>query len=225
MGCRRSLSRVPAEKPGHTALTNHCFPHKVTAPGSKLISNSKTQPATAMNIIFPIFLVFILFFLVYYFLKARISSDVDSHVSVNLPKTVKVDRRQHPRTDVNWPVTMETPGGTVEARVNNISLNGAFVCCEKPLPVGEVFHLTMIVPDNEPIAATAQVVWSNVNVPDEKVVNRGMGVRFLQRSERHIQFVRQLFQESDESATGSNRRGSHLDGLLLTLSCGWPAVS
>ena len=171
-----------------------------------------------MNIIFPIFLAFILFFLVYYFLKSRISSDVDSHVSVNLPKTGKVERREDPRTAVNWPVTMETPGGTVEARVNNISLSGAFVCCEKPLPIGEVFHLTMIVSDDEPVEATAQVVWSNVNVPDEKVVNRGMGVRFLQRSERHIQLVRHLFQESDKSAASSKGRGSHLDGLLLTLS-------
>ena len=160
-----------------------------------------------MNIIFPIFLAFILFFLVFYFLKARISSDADSHVSVNLPQNVKVERREHPRTDVNWPVTMEVPGGTIEARVNNISLGGAFICCEKPLPMGEVFHLTMIVPENEPIAATAQVVWSNVNVPDDKVINRGMGVRFLQRSARHAQIVRQLFQEGDESVAGSKGRG------------------
>jgi hypothetical protein len=160
-----------------------------------------------MNIIFPIFLAFLLFFLVFYFLKSRISSDVDSHGSMSLPPKAKVERRQHPRTDVSWPVTMETPGGTVEARLNNISLSGAFVCYEKPLPVGEVFHLTMIVPDHEPVAATAQVVWSNIHVPDEKVVNRGMGVRFLQRSDRHNQIVRQLFQENDESATRGKEKG------------------
>ncbi len=55
----------------------------------------------------------------------------------------------------------------------------------------------MMGPDNEPVIATAQVVWSNVNVPDEKVINRGMGVRFIKMSERHIRLVRQLFQESD----------------------------
>jgi uncharacterized protein (TIGR02266 family) len=160
-----------------------------------------------MNIIFPIFLAFILFFLAFYFLKSRISSDVDSHVSVNLPQQVKVERREHPRTDVNWPVTMEVPGGTIEARANNISLGGAFVCCKEPLPVGEVFHLTLRVPDNDPIAATAQVVWSNVNVPVDKVINRGMGVRFIQRSDRHTEIVRQLFQEGDEWAAGSKGKG------------------
>jgi hypothetical protein len=47
------------------------------------------------------------------------------------------------------------------------------------------------------VIATAQVVWSNVNVPDEKVINRGMGVRFIKMSDRHIQFVGQILQESN----------------------------
>jgi uncharacterized protein (TIGR02266 family) len=92
---------------------------------------------------------------------------------------------------------METSDGTIEAEIKNISLGGAFICSKKPLPIGEVFRLTMMGPDNEPVIATAQVVWSNVNVPDEKVINRGMGVRFIKMSERHIRLVRQLFQEND----------------------------
>jgi hypothetical protein len=52
-------------------------------------------------------------------------------------------------------------------------------------------------PDNEPMKATAQVVWSNANVPEEKVINRGMGIRFIKMSDRHIQLVRQIFQETD----------------------------
>jgi hypothetical protein len=58
----------------------------------------------------------------------------------------------------------------------------------------------MVSSGNEPVPATAKVVWSNVQVPDEKVVNRGMGVRFLKMSDRHIQLVRNLFQGSDEPA-------------------------
>jgi hypothetical protein len=55
----------------------------------------------------------------------------------------------------------------------------------------------MIGPNNEPVVATAQVVWSNVNVPDEKVINRGMGVRFIKMSDRHIQLVGQILKESN----------------------------
>ena len=90
---------------------------------------------------------------------------------------------------------METPEGMVEANVITIGPSGAFIRCEKPLPPGEVFHLTMTGPDNEAVAATAKVVWSNVNVPSDKVVNRGMGVRFMKMSDRHIQLVRKIFEE------------------------------
>jgi hypothetical protein len=34
---------------------------------------------------------------------------------------------------------METPEGTIEAEAKNISLGGAFISCEKPLPMGHVF--------------------------------------------------------------------------------------
>jgi hypothetical protein len=53
--------------------------------------------------------------------------------------------------------------------------------------------MTMTGPDNEPLIATAEVVWSNENISEEKVINRGMGVRFIKMSERHLQIVRQLF--------------------------------
>jgi Tfp pilus assembly protein PilZ len=73
-------------------------------------------------------------------------------------------------------------------------MGGAFICCNDPLPVGTIFGLTLVIQDEEPLAATAKVVWSNVNVPIERVVNRGMGIRFIQMSDRHIQLVRHLFQ-------------------------------
>ena len=143
------------------------------------------------------FLGFVLVLAVYYFLKAHTGSDLDYRTSVKSPQKVGEEKRQHPRADINWSVSMETPDGTIEAEVKNISLGGAFICCKKPLSLGEVFRLTMIVPDNEPVIANAEVVWSNVNVPDEKVINRGMGVRFIKMSDRHIQLVRQIFKESD----------------------------
>ena len=142
----------------------------------------------------------ILGYYVYYFMKVGGRFGLDYQPSVKLPQRPRAETRQHPRTDVNWPVSMVTSDGTIEAEAKNISLGGAFICCKKPLPIGQVFSLTMIGPDNEPVIATAEVVWSNVNVPDEKVINRGMGVRFIKMSKRHLQIVRQLFQKSESSA-------------------------
>ncbi len=150
-----------------------------------------------MYIIIALLMGFILVFVVYYFLKVRISSDLDFPTSVKLSQDVGKQKRKHPRTNINWPVSMETSHGTIEAEIKNISLGGAFICCQQPMPLGEIFHLTMTGPDNEPVTATAEVAWSNVNVPDEKVINRGMGVRFIKMSDRHIQLVQKIFKESD----------------------------
>lgn len=129
----------------------------------------------------------VLIVLLYYFLKGR----------SKLPRGVGEEKRKHFRVDINWQVLMETSDGIVEAEIKNISLGGGFICCKKPLPLEKVFPLTMIGPDNEHVIATAKVVWSNVNVPNDKVINRGMGVRFIKMSDRHIQLVRQIFQEDD----------------------------
>jgi hypothetical protein len=139
----------------------------------------------------------VLIVLLYYFLKGRNHSGFDYHTSMKLPQGVGEEKRKHFRVDINWRVLMETSDGVVEAEIKNISLGGAFICCKKPLPLEKVFPLTMIGPDNEHVIATARVVWSNVNVPNEKVINRGMGVRFIKMSDRHIQLVRQILQEGD----------------------------
>jgi hypothetical protein len=140
------------------------------------------------------FLAFLVVWMVSYFWKKSIPSDRDSLISAKLPQNVGEEKRKHPRADVNWPVSIETVYGTIAATVKNISLGGAFICCEKPLQMRKIFRMTMIGPESEPVLATAQVAWSNANMPKEKVINRGMGVRFINMSDRHIQLMRQIFQ-------------------------------
>jgi len=168
---------------------------------SEILSNSTTQrviPMLNTTIFFytviVCFLGFALVYVVYYFWKEHDRSALDDHTSVKLSQRVGEERRQQPRVNINWPVSIETSAGTIDGEVKNISVGGAFICCNKPLRLRQVFRLTMIGPDNEPVKATAQVVWSNANVPSEKVLNRGMGVRFIKMSDRHLQLVGQLVQ-------------------------------
>jgi hypothetical protein len=142
------------------------------------------------------FLAFLVVWIVNYFWKMSDRSDLDSLTSAKLRQNVGEEKRKHPRVDINWPVSIETAYGTIAAEVKNISLGGAFICCKKPLQLRKVFRMTMIGPENEPVIATAQVAWSNANVPEEKVINRGMGVRFIKMSDRHIQLMRQISQGS-----------------------------
>ena len=142
------------------------------------------------------FLGFFVIWIVSYFWKKSNRSDHDSLISVKLPQKFGEEKREHPRTDVNWPVSIETAYATIAAEVKNISLGGAFISCSKPLRLKKIFNMTMMCPGDEPLLVTAQVAWSNANMPEEKVVNRGMGVRFINMSERHLQLVRQFCQES-----------------------------
>jgi uncharacterized protein (TIGR02266 family) len=144
--------------------------------------------------------------LVYYFWKVHTDSNLDHPASATVTQNAGKENREHSRVDIHWPVSMETPEGTIKAEVTNISVGGAFICCEKPLPIGEMFRLTMMGPDKEPVIATAKVAWSNVNVPEDKVINRGMGVRFVNMSDRHIRLMRQMFQESGRGSQGNKEK-------------------
>ncbi len=152
------------------------------------------------------FLGFLVVWLVYYFWKVHTDSDLDHPASSKLAQSAGKENREHPRVDIHWPVSMETPDGTIVAELKNMNVAGAFICCEKPLRVGETFRLTMTGPDKEPVIATAKVAWSNVNVPEDKVINRGMGVRFIKMSDRHIQLVRQMFQRSSRGSQGDKEK-------------------
>jgi uncharacterized protein (TIGR02266 family) len=126
------------------------------------------------------------------YLKKRVLSDQGGHAPVKSHETVQEERRQQLRLDFTVPVRMETSGGTIEAETKNISLSGAFVCCQKILPVGETFLLTIEPPNHKPLSLNAGVVWSNINVPDEKIVNRGMGVRFIHITKDDREFLNEL---------------------------------
>ena len=152
-------------------------------------------------IIIALFFLFLVVFLAYYFMKAEIGFDLDFRTSTKvpqkLPQALGEGMRIHPRANVNWPVSLETSDGTIVAELRDISLGGAFICCQKPLPVGQVFCMSMLGPNNTLMTATAVVIWSNANLPNEKVIYRGMGVRFINMSDRHIELVRQMLQKSN----------------------------
>ena len=53
------------------------------------------------------------------------------------------EKRIYPRTQVQWSVSGMTNSGMIQGKTQNISLNGAFICCEKTLPPNEIFLLTV----------------------------------------------------------------------------------
>jgi hypothetical protein len=88
------------------------------------------------------------------------------------------DRRLQPRMEIRWPVTMLTTEGNIPGETKDISMQGAYIYCEKPLPQSERFVLSVKAPDAS-MQVMAQVVWSNNYGPAKKDESPGMGVRFI----------------------------------------------
>ena len=136
-----------------------------------------------------LFLGLILFWFIHVYLRKHVAPrPTVSH----LPSQSWEDRRQHQRMAVSWPASMEMSDGTVRVTLQNISLGGAFVVCQNPLALKHQFNLGINPPDFDALYLKAEVVWSNINVPDDKVVNRGMGVRFIDNPEAELGKLRQI---------------------------------
>ena len=100
------------------------------------------------------------------------------------------ERRVYPRAKIKWPVKVETEKGTIEGVTSDVTPNGVFIHCQKPLGLNVVFEMTIDIPNSEhSITAKAEVVWSNRWGPDDEISPRGMGVRFVKISSEARKFI------------------------------------
>ena len=88
------------------------------------------------------------------------------------------EKRIYTRTEMKWPVSAITADGIIHGETSNISLNGAFICCEKALCPDEILLLTVKGPSGS-MQVVAQVVWSNRCACDEDKGPSGFGVKFM----------------------------------------------
>jgi hypothetical protein len=97
---------------------------------------------------------------------------------------VEEAKRQYPRARIKWPVVVKTPGGTIDGVTLDLNPDGGFIRCPKPLRLNELFDMSLKAANaDEPITATAEVVWSNIYGPDDEITPRGMGFRFTKISD------------------------------------------
>jgi len=114
--------------------------------------------------------------------KRRISHDsgdwsIAPHKEVNW-----AEKRLQPRISISWEARIETLNESAAVQLKDISLGGAFAVCRNPLQINERLVITIDLPNDSPVKLNAEVVWTNANVPAEKIINRGMGIRFIDNS-------------------------------------------
>ena len=100
------------------------------------------------------------------------------------------EKRDYPRAEIKWPAVIKTDQGTMDGITSNVTPNGVFIHCQKPLRLNEIFELTIDIPNSDQtLRANAEVTWSNRWGPDDEISPRGMGVRFVKISSEARKFI------------------------------------
>jgi hypothetical protein len=142
------------------------------------MEGSSSIIAVSMGVGGGVFLGFILFWFLRGQHKRRFgSAPARTQTHAWQPQAGREDLRSQPRTAVAWKAEIHSTRGTDPAEVKDISLGGAFVAC-RPLALDEPFRIRIHLPAGEPLLLGAVVVWSNAGVPPDRVIQRGMGIRF-----------------------------------------------
>jgi uncharacterized protein (TIGR02266 family) len=132
---------------------------------------------------------------------------------------MSVEKRAYPRAKLKWPVKMKTDDGVMEGVTLNITPDGCFIGCRKPLKLNVVFELAIQVPKSQVVLkAKAEVVWSNIYGPDDDISPRGMGVRFIRMPSEARKFIAQASLEHFKSADLEPELLQTLNTLVIDLS-------
>jgi Tfp pilus assembly protein PilZ len=84
--------------------------------------------------------------------------------------------------EVSWSAAVEIGQASIKVRLKDVSLGGAFVICREPIPLNEKLRIYIKASNQDTFALNAEVVWSNMNVPQKKVIHRGFGIKFVQNT-------------------------------------------
>ena len=101
----------------------------------------------------------------------------------------ETERRIYPRAEIRWPVIIKTAHDTIEAKLRNLGIGGAYIHCDRAPEPGEIVALILEPPTGPSLEITAEVVWAG------KVLALGMGVRFIEMSDKARQFIEKAVSE------------------------------
>jgi len=96
------------------------------------------------------------------------------------------------RIQLKCPALIDKSKGVMKVGIKELTINGAFVTCPHPYPIGESFPIKILLYDRAPQTFNAEVVWNNQNVIEEEIVSRGMKVRFLKLSESDRKMINEI---------------------------------
>ena len=102
------------------------------------------------------------------------------------------ERRGHPRIDVEWPVALYFDDEIIEGLSKNITADGVYLNCDKPLPIDKIFRISITPPNHQAVGITGKVVWSDLyGLGDSKDVF-GVGICLVEMSDEDRHYLNEL---------------------------------
>ena len=98
-------------------------------------------------------------------------------------------KRKHSRVKVTWPATIQTPNGSIDGEIENISLGGALIKCRQLPNLKEAFELSIEIPEYIfPVSASVEKVRASTHDTGGSYRTRTyeLAVRFLDISEEDL---------------------------------------
>ena len=102
------------------------------------------------------------------------------------------DKRKHIRIEGSWPVVIVTAHGAFVAETNNVTTQGAYIVCDKPLPSKTELRLFIMFPNSRYVEILAKVVWAYPYGSDIDNTPCGMGIRFTRVTDADREFISSL---------------------------------
>ena len=108
------------------------------------------------------------------------------------------DRREYPRAEVKWPVTLITPEAQIEGEIENFTPKGLFVSCAEVPPSEGILRLVIKVLGRPTMNVAGKVIWSTIIDTTESGARLGVGIQFTEISKSDLKVLH-------EAATGYHR--------------------
>ena len=107
---------------------------------------------------------------------------------------MSVEKRQHFRLLVNWPVVLNIPQGSLKGQVKDISVGGVCICCPEEPVADENVSILLTPSEQRSIAAIGEKVWFNTSDTGCGTIS-GMGFRFIYISPKDRQYIAALVEK------------------------------
>jgi Tfp pilus assembly protein PilZ len=112
------------------------------------------------------------------------------------------ERREYPRAEAKWPVTLITPEGQIEGEIENFTPKGLFVSCAEVPPSEGILRLVIKVPGRPTMNVAGKVIWTTIIDTTESGAKLGVGIQFTEISESDLKVLQEAMTEHQGDEEG-----------------------